>query len=96
MDSLYGIGENCEKAGELSAEVVSLVMGEPQGKALTLTDFNLGQEATVSASPQGRVPTKAKHKKGKHLAGFGLDTCLGCPYLDECTVKPWKKGYYVH
>ena len=33
---------------------------------------------------------------GKHLACFGLETCPGCPYLDERPVKPWKKDYYVH
>ena len=95
-DSLYGSDENCERAKELGVEVVSPVMGKPQGKTLTLTDFTLGQEATVSACPQGQAPIKVKHKKGKHLAVFGLETCVGCSHLNECPVKPGKKGYYLH
>jgi len=95
-DSLYGSDENCEKAKELGVEVVSPVMGKPQGKTLTLPDFTLGQEATVSACPQGQAPIKVKHKKGKHLAVFGLETCAGCPHLNQCPVKPGKKGYYLH
>ena len=95
-DSLYGSDENCEKAKELGVEVVSPVMGKPQGNSLTLTDFTLSQEATVSACPQGHAPVKVKHKKGKHLAVFGLETCAGCPHLNECPVKPGKKGYYLH
>jgi len=95
-DSLYGSDENCERAKELGVEVVSPVMGKPQGKTLTLTDFTLGQEATISACPQGEAPIKVKHKKGKHLAVFGLETCAGCPHLNECPVKPGKKGYYLH
>jgi len=95
-DSLYGSDENCEKAKELGVEVVSPVMGKPQGNSLTLTDFTLSQEATVSACPQGHAPVKVKHTKGRHLAVFGLETCAGCPHLNECPVKPGKKGYYLH
>ena len=95
-DSLYGSDENCEKAKELGVEVVSPVMGKPQGNSLTLTDFTLSQEATVSTCPQGHAPVKVKHKKGRHLAVFGLETCAGCPHLNECPVKPGKKGYYLH
>lgn len=95
-DSLYGSDENCEKAKELGVEVVSPVMGKPQGNPLTLTDFTLSQEATVSACPQGQAPVKVKHKKGRHLAVFGLETCAACPHLNGCPVKPGKKGYYLH
>lgn len=95
-DSLYGSDENCEKAKALGVEVISPVMGKPQGNPLTLTEFTMRDEATVSACPQGYAPIKVKHKKGKHLAVFGLETCAGCPHLNECPVKPGKKGYYLH
>jgi len=94
-DSLYGSDENCGKAKALGVEVVSPVMGKPQETALTLTDFALTSEATVSACPQGHAPVKVKHKKGKHIAVFGVQVCAGCPHLNDCPVNPGKKGYYL-
>ena len=94
-DAAYGSDENCEKAKALGVEVVSPVMGKPQEKALTLTDFVLSSEAAVSACPQGHAPVKMKHKKGKYIVVFGVQTCSGCPHLKHCPVKPGKKGYYL-
>jgi hypothetical protein len=96
VDSLYGSDENCEKAKELGVEVVSPVMGKPQENTLTLTDFTMSDEATVSACPQGYAPVKVKHKKGRHIAVFDLETCEACPHLNGCPVKPGKKGCYLH
>jgi len=93
VDSLYGSDENCEKAKALGVEVVSPVMGKPQGNTLTLTDFTMSDGATVSACPQGHPPVKVKHKKGRHIAVFDLQTCEGCLHLNDCPVKLGKKGY---
>ena len=92
-DSLYGSDENCEKAKELGVEVVSPVMGNPPGDHFVLTDFTLNQEATVIACPQGHAPVKVKHKKGKHIAIFDLESCAGCSHLNRCLVQAGKKGY---
>jgi hypothetical protein len=95
VDAAYGSDENSEKAKALGVEVVSPVMGKPQENALTLTDFTLTQEATVSACPQGHTPVKVKHKKNKYIVVFGLETCANCPHLNDCPVNPGKKGYYL-
>lgn len=95
VDAAYGSDENCEKAKALGVEVVSPVMGKPQANALTLTDFTLTSEATVSACPQGHAPVKVKHKKSKYITVFEVQTCSGCPHLKDCPVKPGKKGYYL-
>ncbi len=95
-DSLYGSDENCEKAKELRVEVVSPVMGKPLGDHFSLADFTLRDEATVNACPQGHAPVKVKHKKGRHTAVFGVQTCDGCPHLKKCPVKCRRKGYYLH
>jgi hypothetical protein len=95
VDAAYGSDENCEKAKALGVEVVSPVMGKPQGNALTLTDFVLTSEAAVNACSQGHAPAKMKHKKGKYIVVFGVQTCSGCPFLKHCPVKPGKKGYYL-
>jgi hypothetical protein len=92
-DALYGSDENCEKAKSLGVEVVSPVMGKPQGDHFVVTDFTLNQEATVMACPQGHAPVKVKHKKHKHIALFGLETCGECPHLGRCPVQVGKKGY---
>jgi hypothetical protein len=92
-DSLYGSDENCEEAKELGVEVVSPVMGNPPGDHFVLTDFTLNQEATVIVCPPGHAPVKVKHKKGKHIAIFGLECCAGCPHLSRCPVQAGKKGY---
>jgi hypothetical protein len=95
-DSLYGGDENCEKARERSVEVVSPVIGRPQEAELTLADFTWTDEATVRACPQGHVPVKVKHKKGKQTAIFSPEVCTGCPRINDCPVKAGKKGSYLH
>jgi hypothetical protein len=95
VDAAYGSDENCEKAKALGVEVVSPVMGKPQENTLPLTDFVLTSEGAVSACPQGHAPVKVKHKKGKYIVVFGIQTCSGCPHLKHCPVKPGKKGYYL-
>jgi Transposase DDE domain/Transposase domain (DUF772) len=94
-DAAYGSDENCEKAKTLGVEVVSPVIGKPQGNALTLADFTLGSEAAVSRCPQGHAPVKVKHKKRKHIVLFDFATCANCPHLKDCPVKAGKKGYYL-
>jgi len=94
-DAAYGSDENCEKAKTMGVEVVSPVIGKPQGNALTLTDFTLTSKATLSVCPQGHAPIKVKHKKSKYIVIFDLETCATCPCLNDCPVKPGKKGYYL-
>ena len=96
VDSLYGSDENCERVKELGVEVVSPVMGKPQENTLTLTEFTMSDEATVSACPQGYASVKVKQKKGRHIAVFDLHTCAPCLHLNDCPVKLGKKGYYLH
>lgn len=62
---------------------------------LTLIDFTLTQEATVSACPQGHAPVKVKYKRGKYIAVFEVQVCAGCLHLKDCPVKCGKKGYYL-
>jgi hypothetical protein len=94
-DALYGSDENCEKAKALGVEVVSPVMGKPQGSPVTLSDFTLDKEAIVTACPQGHAPVQVKHKINKHIALFEVQTCGGCPHLKDCPVQSGKKGYYL-
>src|SRR4030065_778750 len=95
VDAASGSDEHCEKAKALGVEVVSPVMGKPLENTLTLTEFTLTSEATVSACPQGHTPVKVKHKKSKYIAVFDLQTCGGCLHLNDCPVKLGKKGYYL-
>jgi hypothetical protein len=92
-DSLYGGDDNCEKASELGVQIISPVIGRPQETALSLANFTLTREATVMACPQGQIPVKTQHKKGKYTAVFALQTCVNCSRFNECPVKPGKKGY---
>jgi len=92
-DAAYGSDQNCEKAKTLGVEVVSPVIGKPQGTALTLTDFTFDSEAAVSRCPQGHAPVKVKHKKRKHTVIFDFETCAHCPHVKDCPVKAGKKGY---
>jgi len=94
-DALYGSDENCEKAKALGVEVVSPVMGKPQGSPVTLSDFTLDKEAIVTACPQGHAPVQVKHKINKHIALFEVQTCGGCAHLKHCPVQSGKKGYYL-
>lgn len=96
VDAAYGSDENCERAKALGVEVISPVMGKPQENALTLSEFTLTQEATVSACPQGHAPVKVKHKKHRHSAVFSKASCAHCPHLSDCPVKPGKKGYSLY
>lgn len=95
-DALYGGDENCEKAKERGVEVISPVMGKRSDKGLTLADFILCESGIVKTCPEGQEPVKTrKNKKGKVSVVFQSATCLNCGSLNDCPVKPGKKGYYL-
>ncbi len=94
-DAAYGSDDNCEKAKELGVEVVSPAMGKGSEKDLNLSDFALSDRGKVTACPQGHAPLKTKHKKDKHSAAFDSETCVNCPLINACPVKPGKKAYYL-
>jgi hypothetical protein len=94
-DSLYGGDDNCERARERNVEVISPVIGRPQETGLTLADFTWADEGTVRLCPQGYVPVKIKHKKGKHTAIFSPEVCTVCPQINDCPIKAGKKGSYL-
>ena len=67
-------------------------MGNPPGDHFVLTDFTLNQEATVMACPQGHAPVKVKHKKHKHIALFGLETCAELSPFKSLPGSTWEEG----
>lgn len=94
-DSLYGSDENCSKAEEMGVDIVSPTMGAPHKSSISLSNFELSDEEKVVHCPQGHAPIKYKIKNGKHRAGFDSTTCMNCPLLSECPVKPGRKYYYL-
>ena len=94
-DSLYGSDENCSQAKEMGVDVVSPTMGAPYKSRLSVSDFEFSEEGKVILCPQGHAPLKYKIKNGKHRVGFDSTTCINCPVVSECPVKPGKKYYYL-
>lgn len=94
-DSLYGSDDNCQKAEAQGVEVVSPVMGNPKDSGLTLADFAMTDEGTVTACPENHAPEKNKYKKHRHRAVFHSAVCLICPRGKDCPVKPGKRGHYL-
>jgi hypothetical protein len=96
VDSLYGSDDNCEKAKELGVEVVSPVMGRPEGEAMTLADFGVDNRGQIASCPQGQVPRKTKQRGARHSAVFSREICERCPQRQHCPVKRGKRGYSLH
>jgi hypothetical protein len=96
VDALYGSDDNCEKAKELGVEVVSPVMGPPQGEAITLADFGVDDGGQIVSCPKGQVPRKTKERGARHSAVFCTEVCGECPQREQCPVKRGKRGYYLH
>jgi len=96
VDSLYGSDDNCEKAKELGVEVISPVMGRPQGEAMTLADFGLDDGGRVVSCPEGQVPRKSKERGARHSAVFSTEVCGVCRQREQCPVKRGKRGYHLH
>ena len=93
-DSLYGSDENYQTAQSYGINLVSPTMGTTKKEKLSLTDFNLAADGQIITCPQGYAPVFKKKKKERITQGFPLDTCLGCPHLENCPVKPGKKYAY--
>jgi len=96
VDSLYGSDDNCEKAKELGVEVVSPVMGRPEGEAMTLADFGVDDGGQIVNCAQGQAPRKTKEKGTRHSAVFSTEVCGVCPQREQCPVKRGKRGFYLH
>jgi hypothetical protein len=94
-DTTYGSDENCRQAEDLGVDIISPVGGKDSTGALTLADFALSEQGTVTACPQGKSPIRCKHKKNRYSAAFAPETCGGCSRLSECPVRPGRKAYYL-
>jgi len=96
VDSLYGSDDNCEKAKELGVEVISPVMGRPEGEGMTLADFGVDDGGQIVRCPAGQAPRKSKQRGVRHTAIFSAEVCGKCPQREQCPVKRGKRGYYLH
>lgn len=95
-DSLYGSDENSEKAKEMGVEVISPVMGTPNGEALKLSDFAQTDKGKIAACPAGHVPVSFKQgKKNTCSVAFDSKDCNACPQRERCPVKPGRKRHYL-
>jgi hypothetical protein len=94
-DSLYGSDHNCEKSKELGVELVSPCMGTTSNSPLSLADFTFSNDGKPVACPQGHAPLKTKKKKNRFSAVFASETCVTCPFIDECPVKAGSRGHYL-
>ena len=86
-DSLYGSDENHQIAQSDGINLVSPTMGTTKKEKLSLTDFNLAADGQIITCPQGHAPVFKKKKKERITQGFPLDTCMGCPQLEDCPVR---------
>ena len=93
-DSLYGSDENHQIAQSDGINLVSPTMGTTKKEKLSLTDFNLAADGQIITCPQGHAPVFKKKKKERITQGFPLDTCMGCPQLEDCPVRLGKKYAY--
>lgn len=94
-DSLYGSDDNHETAIKMGVELVSPVMGKPKEDKLGLADFVFTETGHIKSCPQGHTPQISKKKKSRYTQGFCSDTCVKCPVVEDCPVKPGKKYYYL-
>ena len=98
-DTLYGGDENCQKAKELSVEVLSPTKGSGRKEGeerLTLTDFEVSEKGKILLCPQGHAPVREKTKKTRHTVTFDSRQCSVCPLQAACPAKRGKRNHYLH
>lgn len=93
-DSLYGSDKNHQAFLSDGINLVAPTMGSTAKDKYSLSDFSLANDGQIIECPQGHAPVLKKRKKERLSQGFHLDTCLNCPYLANCPVKPGKKHAY--
>jgi len=95
-DSLYGSDENGQKAKEMGVEIISPVMGTPNGETLNLSDFTQTENGKIAACPQGHAPMRFKQgRKNTCSVAFDSEHCGACPLRERCPVKPGRKRHYL-
>nr|WP_278186438.1 transposase [Desulfobacter hydrogenophilus] len=97
-DSLYGSDENHQAAQSEGIDLVAPTMGTTSKDKFSLSDFNLVDDGHIIECPEGHAPThktrKGDQKAERFIQAVHLDTCMNCPSLQNCPVKPGKKYAY--
>ena len=79
-------------------DLVAPTMGTTSKDKFSLSDFSLVDNGQIIECPQGHTPIhkirKDDQKGERFVQGFHLDTCMNCPCMDDCPVKPGKKYAY--
>lgn len=96
VDTLYGSDENCEKAKELSVEVIAPLSGTKKGEGISLSEFKSDEEGKILSCPFDNTPTNIKINDSRISASFEKALCLVCPHLSRCPVREGKKFYYLN
>ncbi len=94
-DSLYGGDENREKALEFGVEVVSPVMGSTKGEKIGFAEFEISENADITACPEGQKPASIKINKKSRCAVFESKNCDNCPKSEECPANKCLDGHHV-
>ena len=96
VDTLYGSDENCEKAKELSVEVIAPLSGTHKGEGISLSEFKSDEEGKILSCPFDNTPSSIRINDSRVSASFEKALCFVCPYLSMCPVKRGKKFYYLN
>lgn len=94
-DALYGSDENFEDAQSMGVQLVAPVTGNTEKSTVSLSQFEFCSKGHVVSCPQGHKPLTSKKKKTRFSQGFSCQTCVKCPLVNDCPVKPGKKYYYL-
>ena len=97
-DTLYGSDENHQVA---ATDDVRLIAPVHKGNATNtnhLTGFAFNDDGYVIACPAGHKPMRVRYKKktDRFSAAFSQDHCQGCPYGEQCKLRPGKNKFLLH
>jgi hypothetical protein len=95
-DMAYGSDGNYQGAKSMGVELVAPVKGKSKENSLSLSEFKLSDQGHVLACPAGQKPLTSIKKKTRFTQGFSCQTCVKCPLIDGCPVRPGKRYYYLH
>jgi len=94
-DSLYGSDDNAEYAKKEGVDLVAPTMGTAKKDKLSLSDFEVSENDTIVACPNGQSPVEIKRKNNRVTIAFDSDQCKDCPRREHCPVKDGKKFCYL-
>ena len=95
-DTLYGSNGNIQKAKDVGVTVITPVAGIPSKRGFEKFVFDI-DTLEITTCQNGKSPDKIKYNNKKSITAIWYkETCVTCPFADNCPTKKTPKGRSIN